>query len=65
LGQQKWRCKSFNTSQGLKDNREKYTEKERRMAITLYLEGYGFRHIARILSEMFEKFFRWQTKYDG
>ena len=34
---QKWRCKSCNTSQGLKDNREKYSEKEKRMAVTLPL----------------------------
>ena len=31
------------------------------MAVTLYLEGCGFRRISRILSEMFDKFFRWQT----
>ena len=31
------------------------------MAVTLYLEGCGFRRIARILSEMFEKHFCYQT----
>jgi transposase-like protein len=61
IGVQKWRCGSCNRSQGLTDNRIKYIAKERSLVLTLYLEGNGFRRIARILSEMFEKFFRWQT----
>ena len=60
-GQQKWRCKDCGKFQGEKDRREKYSEKERKMAITLYLEGCGFRRIASILSEMFEKHFCYQT----
>ena len=60
-GQQKWRCKDCGKFQGEKDRREKYSEKERKMAITLYLEGCGFRRIARILSKMFEKHFCYQT----
>ena len=31
------------------------------MAVNLYLEGCGFRRIARILSNMFEKHFCYQT----
>lgn len=60
-GQQKWRCKDCGKFQGAEDRREKYSEKERKMAISLYLEGCGFRRIARILSDMFEKHFCYQT----
>ena len=31
------------------------------MAVTLYLECFGFRRIMRILSEMFEKYFCYHT----
>ena len=44
-----------------KDRREKYLTKEREVAVTLYLEWCGFRRIARILSEIFEKRFCYQT----
>jgi transposase-like protein len=36
-----------------KDNREKYTETEKRAAILLYLEGCGFRRISRILQGIY------------
>ena len=49
-GQQKWRCKDCGKFQGAEDRREKYSEKERKMAISLYLE-----------SDMFEKHFCYQT----
>ena len=60
-GQQKWRCKDCKKFQGERDRREKYSAKEREMALALYLEGCGFRRIARILSKMFEKNFCYQT----
>ena len=60
-GQQKWRCKECGKFQGAVDRREKYSQKEREVAVTLYLEGCGFRRIARILSKMFEKHFCYQT----
>ena len=60
-GQQKWRCKDCGKFQGAEDRREKYSEKERKIAVDLYLEGCGFRKIARILSNMFEKHFCFQT----
>lgn len=59
-GQQKWRCKDCGKFQGVEDRREKYSKKEREMALTLYLEGCGFRRIARILINMFEKHFCYQ-----
>ncbi|MBQ3564829.1 MAG: hypothetical protein IJA14_01615 [Alphaproteobacteria bacterium] len=43
------------------DRREKYTEKERQTAIDLYLEGCGFRRIARILSGIFNRHVCYQT----
>ncbi len=60
-GQQKWRCKDCGKFQGARDRREKYSEKEKEIAVNLYLEGCGFRRIARILSNMFEKHFCYQT----
>ena len=60
-GQQKWRCKDCGKFQGEVDRREKYTEKERQTAIDLYLEGCGFRRIARILSGIFNRHVCYQT----
>ena len=60
-GQQKWRCKDCGKFQGAVDRREKYTEKERQTAIDLYLEGCGFRRIARILSGIFNRHVCYQT----
>jgi transposase-like protein len=60
-GVRKWRCKEHNRSQGLEDGRIKYSGKEKSVALTLYLEGCGFRRIARILGEIYNKFYRWQT----
>ena len=51
-GQKKYRCKDCGKSQGPEDRRFKYSDKERKIALTLYLEGCGFRRIARIMSEM-------------
>ncbi|MBQ9335164.1 MAG: hypothetical protein IJS10_01320 [Alphaproteobacteria bacterium] len=44
-----------------KDSRIKFTDKEREAAINLYLEGCGFRRIARIMSKIFGKTYRYQT----
>jgi transposase-like protein len=60
-GVRKWRCTECNRSQGETDSRVKYSEKERKIAVVLYLEGCGFRRTARILGDIFEKVFRWQT----
>ena len=54
-GVQKWRCKECNRSHGEIDRRSRYDEKIKKMALTIYLEGNGFRQTARILSEMFGK----------
>ena len=42
-GQQKWRCKDCGRFQWEKDRQEKYSKKGREVAVTLYLEGHGFR----------------------
>ena len=42
-----------------KDSRIKFTDKEREVA--LYLEGCGFRRIARIMSKICGKTYRYQT----
>ena len=44
------------------DSREKFTDKERQAAITLYLGENGFRRIARSLSQIYKKLFHKQVK---
>ena len=39
----------------------KYSDEERKHAVVLYLEGCGFRRIARIMSKIFGKLFHNQT----
>ena len=60
-GVQKWRCKECGKYQGAVDRREKYTEKDRKAALCLYLQGVGFRPAARILSKLFNKNFCYRT----
>ncbi len=43
--------------------RSRYDEKIKKMALTIYLEGNGFRQTARILSEMFGKKIWYQTVF--
>ncbi|MDR0741011.1 MAG: hypothetical protein LBF34_04870 [Puniceicoccales bacterium] len=58
---QRYRCKSCNRLQIGRDNRKKYGEEEKRMALKLYLEGSGFRKIARLMSEIYQRRFVYQT----
>ena len=44
-----------------KDSRYKYSERERNSALALYLEGMGFRQIARVMSKIFGKKYVYQT----
>jgi transposase-like protein len=60
-GTQRYRCKLCNRVQIGRDNRQKYGGEEKRIALKLYLEGCGFRRIARIMSEIFKKRFLYQT----
>ena len=60
-GKQRYRCKNCNKNQAETDGRVKYTAEERRHALVLYLEGGGFRRIARIMSKLFGKIYRYQT----
>ncbi len=53
-GVQKWRCKECGKYQGAVDSREKYTEADKKAALSLYLEGVGFRPAAKILSKSVE-----------
>ena len=59
-GQQKYKCRSCGKYQGAVDRREKFSEKEKQTALNLYLEGNGFRRIARLLTDIFEKPFTHQ-----
>ncbi|MDR0753502.1 MAG: hypothetical protein LBE95_02450 [Holosporaceae bacterium] len=60
-GTQRYRCKFCNRVQIGRDNRVKYGEEEKRIALKLYLEGCGFRRIARLMSEIFKRRFLYQT----
>ncbi|MDR1335025.1 MAG: hypothetical protein LBJ19_01990, partial [Holosporaceae bacterium] len=57
----KFWCKFCNRVQIGRDNRKKYGDEEKRIALKLYLEGCGFRRIARLMSEIFKKRFLYQT----
>jgi transposase-like protein len=52
-GKQRYFCKSCERNQVVGDNREKHSKIERYAAVVLYLEGNGFRRIARILRKIF------------
>ena len=60
-GKQRYKCKNCGKSQAEVDDRVKYSDEERRRAIVLYLEGCGFRRIARIMKEFFGKEYHYQT----
>jgi transposase-like protein len=52
-GKQRYLCKSCGRNQTEGDGRKKYLDQERYAALVMYLEGCGFRQIARILREIF------------
>ena len=61
-GKRRFKCKSCGRNQVEgKDCRVKYTEDEKKQALVLYLEGCGFRRIARIMGKLNGKFYRHQT----
>ncbi len=54
---QRYRCKNCNKNQAEIDSRAKYSDEERKYVLILYIDGDGFRRIARIMS----KIYRYQT----
>ena len=54
---QRYRCKNCNKNQAEIDSRAKYSDEERKYVLVLYIDGDGFRRIARIMS----KIYRYQT----
>ena len=60
-GKQRYKCKQCKKTQIEVDSRVKYSAEEQKNAITLYLEGNGFRRIARIMGKIFGKLYRHQT----
>lgn len=60
-GKQRYKCKNCGKNQAEADDRVKYTEGEKKQALVLYLEGCGFRRIARIMGKINGKFYRHQT----
>ena len=52
-GVQRFKCKECGREQIQGDGRKKYENQVKRAAIILYLEGNGFRAIARILTELY------------
>ena len=61
MGKQRYKCQNCRRTMCETDSREKFTDKERQAAITLYLEGCGFRRIAKILRQKYGKLFHNQT----
>ncbi len=55
--QQRYRCKNCNCNYTL--NNKGSTKEQRRMAVTLYLEGLGFRSIGRILKFSHVAVYNW------
>lgn len=60
-GKQRYKCKQCGKNQTEVDGRVKYSDEERKQAITLYLEGNGFRRISTIMGKKFGKLYRHQT----
>lgn len=60
-GKQRYKCKNCNKNQSEVDGRVKYSDDEKKYAAILYMEGCGFRRIARIMSQLFRKEYRYQT----
>ena len=60
-GIQRYKCNNCGRLQVNRDLRIKFDSREKNAALTLYLEGNGFRRIARILSKIFSKKFVYQT----
>ena len=58
---QQYKCPECRCAMCVKDSRIKFTDKGREATITLYLEENGFRRIARIMSKIFNKNYRYQT----
>ena len=56
-----YRCKACAKNQVEVDDRVKYSDEGRIQALVLYLEGSGFRRIARIMGKLFRKEYRHQT----
>ena len=52
-GKQRYLCKLCERNQTEGDGREKYSAQIKNTAVTLYLEGRGFRRIARILRQVY------------
>ncbi len=58
---QRFKCAHCKRVQVEKDTRYKYSERERNSALALYLEGIGFRQVARVMSKIFGKKYVYQT----
>jgi transposase-like protein len=52
-GKQRYLCKSCGMNQTEGDRREKHPESLKNAAISMYLEGCGFRRISRLLEKIF------------
>lgn len=60
-GKQRYRCKNCHKTQVETDGRVKYSEEEREHAFALYGQGCGLQQIARMMSKLFGKNYRYQT----
>lgn len=61
-GVQRYKCKECRRNQLPKDGRVKYSNKERYMAVAMYLNNVGFRAIGRVMQIPFQIIHGWIRK---
>ena len=61
-GHQRFKCKGCGKNQITGDKRVKYSNKQRYLALSMYLNGCGFRSIGRVLGVPFQLVHHWIKK---
>lgn len=61
-GKQRYKCKGCGKNQMLNDGRVKYSNKEKYMAVAMYLNNVGFRAIGRVMNIPFQIIHNWIRK---
>ena len=64
-GKQRYKCKACNYHYTVIQKSDTSTESDRKLALTLYLEGLGFRSIGRILGYSHVAVYNWIKAFGG